>query len=54
MNECKPKMKTIKLLNSMHQKEIPIIGLGTWQAKSHEIEDAVSNALQLGYRHIGK
>ncbi|RDW71700.1 hypothetical protein BP5796_07734 [Coleophoma crateriformis] len=31
---------------------IPAIGLGTWQSKPNEVENAVKIALQAGYRHI--
>ncbi|KKY20939.1 putative aldo-keto reductase [Phaeomoniella chlamydospora] len=31
---------------------IPAVGLGTWQSKPHEVEDAVAAALKIGYRHI--
>ncbi|KAG9048635.1 hypothetical protein FS837_012344 [Tulasnella sp. UAMH 9824] len=41
---------TLKLANG---KEIPQIGLGTWQSKPGEVEHAVSYALkEAGYRHI--
>ncbi|XP_067208600.1 aldo-keto reductase family 1 member A1-A-like isoform X2 [Linepithema humile] len=32
--------------------DMPTVGLGTWQAKPEEIENAVSAALECGYRHI--
>lgn len=32
--------------------KIPAVGFGTWQAKPHEVEDAVEVALKAGYRHI--
>ncbi len=38
------------LLNTGAQ--IPAVGFGTWQAKPHEVEDAVEIALKEGYRHI--
>lgn len=37
-------------LNSGHQ--IPTIGLGTWRAPNEEVEQAVTHAFELGYRHI--
>ena len=37
-------------LNSGYK--IPAVGFGTWQAKFHEVEDAVEIALRVGYRHI--
>ncbi|MHA1340749.1 MAG: aldo/keto reductase [Promethearchaeota archaeon] len=39
----------IKLNNGV---EIPILGLGTWQAYGKEVKDAVKYALEIGYRHI--
>jgi 2,5-diketo-D-gluconate reductase A len=32
--------------------EMPLLGLGTWQARGSEAYDAVRAALELGYRHI--
>ncbi|MDM7831461.1 aldo/keto reductase [Cellulomonas edaphi] len=32
--------------------QIPVLGLGTWQATGSVAERAVSTALQLGYRHV--
>jgi alcohol dehydrogenase (NADP+) len=31
---------------------MPLIGLGTWQAKKGEVGAAVRTALEVGYRHI--
>ncbi|KAG0233945.1 hypothetical protein BGW42_007020 [Actinomortierella wolfii] len=31
---------------------IPLVGLGTWQAKPNEVGNAVLHALKVGYRHI--
>ncbi|OJJ61224.1 hypothetical protein ASPSYDRAFT_77452 [Aspergillus sydowii CBS 593.65] len=31
---------------------IPAVGLGTWQSKPNEVQNAVTAALQNGYRHI--
>ena len=31
---------------------MPLVGLGTWQAKAGEVEAAVGAALKLGYKHI--
>ena len=32
--------------------EMPLVGLGTWQADGTEAYDAVLRALEVGYRHI--
>ena len=32
--------------------KIPAVGYGTWQAPAKEVEVAVKQALQCGYRHI--
>ncbi|KZC11208.1 Alcohol dehydrogenase [NADP(+)] A [Dufourea novaeangliae] len=42
-------MRTVQLLSGY---DMPIVGLGTWQAKPEEIETAVTIALDAGYRHI--
>jgi hypothetical protein len=33
-------------------REIPAIGLGTWQSKPNEVRKAVKAALLAGYKHI--
>lgn len=33
-------------------EKVPALGLGTWQLKEEECEDAVRTALKKGYRHI--
>ncbi|CAB0037440.1 unnamed protein product [Trichogramma brassicae] len=33
-------------------QRIPIVGFGTWQASEQELEAAIDNALEAGYRHI--
>jgi 2,5-diketo-D-gluconate reductase B len=36
----------------LESMRVPALGLGTWQLQGHACRDAVSAALQLGYRHI--
>lgn len=43
------KIPTVKL-NSGYS--FPVLGLGTWQSKPYEVENAVRVALENGYRHI--
>jgi diketogulonate reductase-like aldo/keto reductase len=31
---------------------MPLLGIGTWQARGSAVEDAVRTALEIGYRHI--
>ncbi|XP_043255769.1 aldo-keto reductase family 1 member A1-like isoform X2 [Colletes gigas] len=42
-------MRLVRLLSGY---DMPTVGLGTWQAKSEEIETVVTTALDIGYRHI--
>ncbi|XP_060531082.1 1,5-anhydro-D-fructose reductase-like [Cylas formicarius] len=42
-------MKTLKLVGNL---EMPVIGLGTWRASPEEVQNAVTIALECGYRHI--
>ncbi|XP_076283411.1 aldo-keto reductase family 1 member A1 isoform X2 [Lasioglossum baleicum] len=42
-------MSSVRLLSGY---DMPTVGLGTWQAKPEEIENAVTTALDVGYRHI--
>ncbi|XP_020283090.1 alcohol dehydrogenase [NADP(+)] A-like isoform X2 [Pseudomyrmex gracilis] len=42
-------MHFVRLLSGY---DMPTVGLGTWQAKSEEIETVVITALECGYRHI--
>jgi len=45
--------KALRLPNSANPaKQMPILGLGTWQGKKHEVGDAVETALKAGYKHI--
>lgn len=40
------------VLNASPVKVIPLLGFGTWNLKTDEASDAVTAALQAGYRHI--
>jgi len=42
-------MKTITLKSG---QEMPVLGLGTWQLRNSQCQQAVATALKLGYRHI--
>lgn len=42
-------MTSLKLNSGQN---IPTIGLGTWRAPNEEVERAVTQALEIGYRHI--
>ncbi|XP_063231581.1 1,5-anhydro-D-fructose reductase-like [Bacillus rossius redtenbacheri] len=45
-------MKIDRYIKFWNGKQMPIIGLGTWQASDEEISVAVDAALEAGYRHI--
>jgi 2,5-diketo-D-gluconate reductase A len=36
----------------LHGAEIPRIGLGTWPMNDQEVEQAVAEAIEIGYRHV--
>ena len=42
-------MKSVTFKNG---DEFPVIGLGTWKAKTGEVGEALLEALKMGYRHI--
>ncbi|KAJ7503208.1 NADP-dependent oxidoreductase domain-containing protein, partial [Mycena galericulata] len=41
-----------KILTLSSGTPLPQIGLGTWQSKPHEVENAVEIAVRNGYRHL--
>jgi len=44
---------SIKSTPNLNQRlKIPLLGLGTWQAKDIEVGGAVYHALKVGYKHI--
>jgi 2,5-diketo-D-gluconate reductase A len=49
MNECTISDSTVQLASG---REMPILGLGTWQARGGDARAAVLRALELGYRLI--
>lgn len=48
-NTCTNLFSTLTLSNGV---KIPCIGFGTWKMPDEVVEDAVSNAISCGYRHI--
>ncbi|XP_054157609.1 9,11-endoperoxide prostaglandin H2 reductase-like [Oppia nitens] len=44
--------KDVPLIRLNTDKDVPAIGLGTWQTEGPEVVNAVMNALEAGYRHI--
>ncbi|KAJ8670150.1 hypothetical protein QAD02_001409 [Eretmocerus hayati] len=51
LSSCHRKMSTqaVKLSSGY---DMPMVGLGTWQAKADEMESVITSALDHGYRHI--
>lgn len=45
-------MSQVPLITFCNGQKIPIIGLGTWQARDEEVRQAVQLALECGYRHF--
>uniref|UniRef100_A0A1A9WEI7 NADP-dependent oxidoreductase domain-containing protein n=1 Tax=Glossina brevipalpis TaxID=37001 RepID=A0A1A9WEI7_9MUSC len=44
--------KTAPSIELSNGQKMPAVGLGTWQSKNKEAEQAVLNAIDIGYRHI--
>ncbi|OQV25095.1 1,5-anhydro-D-fructose reductase [Hypsibius exemplaris] len=44
-----PKIPTVRLASGSN---LPVIGLGTWQANPGQVKEAVREAIELGYRHF--
>ncbi|KAE9589951.1 putative oxidoreductase [Lupinus albus] len=44
--------KTIKLFGLNTGAKIPSVGLGTWQAEPGVVANAITTAIQVGYKHI--
>lgn len=49
----KSMMKFLQLAGT-EKLQMPVVGLGTWRAQPQEVENAVTAALNAGYRHIGR
>ena len=47
-----PFKEDFMFLNLSSGRDIPLVGLGTWQSETGEVEAAVKHALKIGYRHI--
>lgn len=45
-------MKSVPSVDLPNGQKMPIIGIGTFQAKSEEIKAIINTALECGYRHI--
>ena len=42
----------MKMINLNNGKQIPVLGLGTWNSGEGEVYKAVREAIRVGYRHI--
>lgn len=42
----------MKTRTTIHGREVPRLGIGTWQAKGRAVTNAVRHALDVGYRHV--
>ena len=40
------------IYQTVQGEEVPALGLGTWQVTGDGCREAVSDALEIGYRHI--
>ncbi|XP_063602038.1 1,5-anhydro-D-fructose reductase-like isoform X1 [Penaeus indicus] len=45
-------MEQVAKLKFFNGLEMPMVGLGTWQARDDEVRQAVQQALECGYRHF--
>ncbi|ROT77152.1 hypothetical protein C7M84_004181 [Penaeus vannamei] len=45
-------MAQVTNLKFFNGREMPMVGLGTWQARDEEVRQAVQLALECGYRHF--
>lgn len=53
MSQNRPALKDITSTTTLNNGvQMPWLGLGTWRASDDEAADAVTRALDLGYRHI--
>ncbi|XP_033328185.2 aldo-keto reductase family 1 member A1 [Megalopta genalis] len=49
---ARSKKETMRSFRLLSGYDMPTVGLGTWQAKPEEIENAATTALDAGYKHI--